>query len=239
MKGWWNKFLAVVPGYEPDRIDPAWPEWYRKYAEDCRAIPYRKDIPLREMNVRILDAETTGLVPEKDHLLSLGGLKVKDGSVFMQERFEAYLPTPAGHSDVGSVPIHGILPNSRRYTYDGEEELLAKLLLFLGPDSLIVGHHIGFDLEIINLALARQGAGPLRNRVVDTAVLARRVLASGYWTPPLTFSLDALARRYNISLSDRHTALGDAYITAVLWLKLTERLRNKTGRDLLNGDLPY
>lgn len=231
MSKWWKI------GGRADVVDPAWPAWYRAYAEESLAAPLREDVPLGEIKVRVIDAETTGLVPKKDHLLSLGGLKVKGGTVFVRDHFEAYLPTPRGHPDLGGISIHGILPNSRRYVYDREDELLARLLTFLGPDGLIVGHHIGFDLEVINLALARQGAGPLRNRVVDTARLAERVQAAGYWTPPQTYSLDSLARRYNIPLSDRHTALGDAYITAILWLKLTNRLRDRVGRDLLTGDL--
>jgi DNA polymerase-3 subunit epsilon len=231
MSKWWNKRGKTEP------IDPAWPAWYRDYVAECQVSPLSDGTPLKEVNVRVIDAETTGLIPKKDHLLSLGGLEVKGGTIFVRDHFEAYLPTPRGYSDRGGVSIHGILPNSLRYTYDREDELLVRLLRFLGPDGLIVGHHIGFDLEVINLALARQGAGPLRNRVIDTASLAERVQASGYWTPPQTYGLDSLARRYNIPLSDRHTALGDAYITAILWLKLTNRLRDKIGRDLLVGDL--
>lgn len=234
---WLNKLKQTVRRRKPDYIDPSWPDWYTAYFENCLAAVPDPAMPLAKAPLFVIDAETTGLDLKKDQLISLGGLKVEGHTIFVQGHLEAYLPTPADHPGAKAVPIHGILPNSRRYTYDREDELLAKLLTFLGEGNIIVGHHIGFDVEMINQALARQGAGPLRNKVVDTARIAERLQPAGYWTPPDQFTLDNLARRYRIPLSDRHTALGDAYITAVLWLKLTARLTEKKGRALVVGDV--
>ncbi|NJC27406.1 3'-5' exonuclease [Neolewinella antarctica] len=230
---WWNKLL---PG-ESTRIDPDWPVWYQQYTAACLAGTLPGSHPLSTARICVVDAETTGLDVKKDRLLSLAGLPVTDRTIFVRQQFEAYLPTPPDQLDHRAVAIHGIIPNSGRYVYDSEAELLRRFVKFIGADGIIVGHHIGFDVEIINRALIRAGAGPLRNRVIDTGQLAQRVQPAGYWTPPETFGLDSLARRYNIPLSDRHTALGDAYITAVLWLKLTGRLGDRVGRALLVEDL--
>lgn len=191
---------------------------------------------LSEIKVIVLDAETTGLDTATDRILSLGGLKVEGNSIDLGQKFEAYLPTPDGHSASGAVAVHGIIPNSRRYNYVAEEKLLIDLLSYV-DNSLIVGHHIGFDLQILNLALARNGAGPIVNRVVDTAKLSMRLRPAGYWSPKDDYSLDTLARRYRIPLSDRHTALGDCYITSILWLKLLTKLAVKLGRDLVLADV--
>lgn len=234
---WLRKLKQTVRRSKPDMPDPAWPDWYAAYASQYLAEPMDPLRELAEANVVVLDAETTGLDLKKDRLISLGALQVRGNTIKVEGHFEAYLPTPADYQGRDAISIHGILPNSHRYTYDREDELLARLLTFLGPERIIVGHHIGFDLEMINQALARQGAGPLRNKLVDTARLAERLQPAGYWTPPDQFSLDNLARRYRIPLSDRHTALGDAYITAVLWLKLTARLAEKKGRALVVGDV--
>lgn len=233
-KNWLQKLKTYLPGVK-NSTRQEWPDWYAGYAGsfDKKA----ENVPLNEVEVRVIDAETTGLSPRKDRLLSLGGLRVRGHTVFVRDHFEAYLPTPLQLEGESAVSIHGIVPNSLRYAYDTEEELLKRLLLFLGSDGLIVGHHIGFDLAMINDALARQGAGPLLNQVVDTSKLAERIRPVGYWTPPKEFSLDSLARRYRIPLSDRHTALGDAYITAVLWLKLTSQLKERKERTLTLEDV--
>lgn len=233
---WLAKLKKTLVQRKKGFIDPHWPEWYRNYACECAASEQDADQPLDALTLVVIDAETTGLDLKKDTLISLGGLKVLGSTIRVEGHFEGYLPTPESHQDNSAVAIHGILPNSSRYKYEQEEELLARLLSFLGPDGIIIGHHIGFDVEMINQALARQGAGPLKNRIIDTGEVAQRLQPAGYWTPKDTFTLDSLASRYRIPLSDRHTALGDAYITAVLWLKLTARLREKIGRPLLLAD---
>jgi DNA polymerase-3 subunit epsilon len=38
-------------------------------------------------------------------------------------------------------------------------------------------------------------------------------------------TLDHLAKQYRIDTDDRHKALGDAYITAILFLKLVQKIK--------------
>jgi DNA polymerase-3 subunit epsilon len=94
-----------------------------------------------------------------------------------------------------------------------------------------VGHHIGFDLEILKNFLKPFGITQLKNPVIDTYHLAVR-LEHG----PLhelssirkeEYSLDALCKRYHLSLDDRHTAAGDAFLTAQLFLKLLAKAQSK------------
>ncbi len=232
---WLDKLRRRLGGSSSPPDDPAWPAWYRDYARGS-AMRHDGAGPLSEIPIVILDAETTGLEVRTDRILCVGALRVLGNSIRLGEKFEAYLPTPPGHGGSESVSIHGIIPNSHRYTYTDEPRLLADLVEYLG-NAIIVGHHIGFDVEMLNRTLQRNGAGPLRNPVIDTANVAKRLRPSGYWSPHDDYSLDALARRYRIPLSDRHTALGDCYITAVLWLKLLTRLAVKLGRDLRLEDV--
>jgi DNA polymerase-3 subunit epsilon len=41
------------------------------------------------------------------------------------------------------------------------------------------------------------------------------------------YSLDELADKFDICKKDRHTAMGDAYITAIAFLKILKKLREK------------
>ncbi|MEM9258293.1 MAG: 3'-5' exonuclease [Bacteroidota bacterium] len=232
---WFRKLRNSVRGKPKLVIDPNWPEWYQSYFSTFDQFS-AKGHPVEALNIIVIDAETTGLDVAKDRLLSLGGLRVQGNTIHLQEQFEAYCPTPLDHYNAEAVAIHGIIPNSERYTYSNEADMLAQFLGFL-EDQVIVGHHIGFDVEMINRALGRLGAGKLKNRVIDTAVLAERLQPTGYWTTPDQFSLDKLVRRYKIPLSDRHTALGDAFITAVLWLKLVSRLQERAKKALVVEDL--
>lgn len=232
---WLSRLRNSFRQRKEQELNPDWPEWYKSYFLEGD-FQHSGTRLLRNYPVSVIDAETTGLDINKDRLISMGGLRVKENRILIANSFEAFLPTPDELQSTTAVAIHGIVPNSQRYAYSAEEEMLANLLRFLG-DSIIVGHHIRFDVTMINKSLVRHGAGELRNQVIDTAAVAERLQPPGYWSPKDQYTLDKLARRYRIPLSDRHTALGDAYITAVLWLKLVSRLEERVQRDLELADL--
>ena len=234
---WFSRLRNSFQHKKEQEINSDWPDWYKEYFLQSD-FKHRTSALVKELPIVVIDAETTGLNLKRDRLISLGGLRVQGNLIKVAEQFEAYLPTPAELQNSGAVAIHGIVPNSRYYKYSQEEEMLVALLDFL-KDGVIVGHHIRFDVTMINQSLARYGAGKLRNQVIDTAAVAERLQPAGYWSPNDQYSLDQLARRYRIPLSDRHTALGDAYITAVLWLKLISRLGERVQREIELADLKH
>jgi len=90
-----------------------------------------------------------------------------------------------------------------------------------------------FDIGMLNSALLRNGLPKLKNTVIDTGVIYRKTLMKSYLVQPKTnYTLDELAEKFAISKKDRHTALGDAYITAVAFLKIVSRLREKKNFSL-------
>ena len=183
----------------------------------------------------VLDTETTGLDPERDRILSIGALRVHQGRIHVKEALELYLQQE--HFDSQSVPIHGILREDAHHRVS-EAEALRLLSEYIG-DAEIVGHHIGFDRAILQRGLSRQGLKPLRNACLDTGLLYQKTLLK---TPLLRrkefYSLDDLARRFDLARTDRHTALGDAYLTAMALLHILGLLKAKgiqTRKQLLRA----
>jgi DNA polymerase-3 subunit epsilon len=208
------------------------PLFWREYLEARGASP-RKDMPLSELEFVVFDTETTGLNPKNDQILSIGAVKLRRWEIVARERFECFLhqvyqPLPV------NVALHGILPVHRERSLE-EPAAIRAFLTYIGP-SVLVGHHVGFDARMINAALREMGLGALYNHTVDTAGLARRLSPPIHPTRPEAYSLDALADAYRLPLDDRHTAAGDAFLTALLFMKLMARLEKrgaKTLRDLL------
>jgi DNA polymerase III subunit epsilon len=176
----------------------------------------------------VLDCESTGLDPRRDRIISIGAVGVTGGEIDLSDTFEALLRVL--HNTAATL-VHGITRDETRAGV-GEPEALAGLLGYL-QDGVIVGHHIGHDLAMIDAALARHGAPKLKNRHIDTGKLVLLLEADGAFAgqPPLDdLSLDGLCARFDITPYDRHTAPGDAFLTAQVLLRLL-RLAARHGRD--------
>jgi DNA polymerase-3 subunit epsilon len=206
---------------------PAW----NTYQEQMAQKSWNKKTLLEEIRFVVFDTETTGLDHKNDRILSIGAVMVQAGNIDLSKTFELYLQQNEV-TGKESIPIHGILP-SRGQEGVPETEALGAFLDYVG-DAVLVGQHVGFDLAIVNESLNRHGAGRLRNRHLDTMNLALRVehvLKTRFYRPE-DYSLDALCDRFGIEASDRHTATGDAFITALLLLKFLHRLKQRGVKNL-------
>jgi len=172
----------------------------------------------------VLDTETTGFDFEKDRILSIGALTLLNDKIQVAASFSAYLEQRV-HSPE-TVKIHGIRKDNDKVTIP-ESEALQNFLDFLG-NSVIIAHHALFDIKMINRALERWGLPKLKNKYLDTCTLYKKTrLRSNLLQQQENYTLDELADIFHISKKDRHTALGDAYITAIAFLKILAKLREK------------
>lgn len=173
----------------------------------------------------ILDTETTGLEPKTDYILSFGAVKLKGFQLNMQETLEWYLRTPGRSRE--AIEVHEILQPGELMDLQAFGE---QFLDYIGT-SILVGHHVGFDLEMLTKALKPFGFRKFLNPVLDTHSLAVRLEKGPHYDSsmgkPGEYSLDSLCERYQISLDDRHTATGDAYLTAQLLMKLLKLAEKK------------
>lgn len=172
----------------------------------------------------VLDTETTGFCFDEDRILSIGAVKIKGDSIAVQEVLDLYLEQEKFNKD--SVKVHGLLRHGKR-TCIAELLAIEQFLAYAG-NAIIIAHHAGFDMGMLNAALKRHGLPELKNTVLDTGVLYKKTLIKSYLIQPKkNYSLDELAEKLSISKKDRHTALGDAYITALAFLKIIARLKEK------------
>ena len=169
-------------------------------------------VALRNLTFVAFDTETTGLNPsEGDEIIQLGAIRVFNGRLLHNETVDQ-LVNPQRAVPKSSVKIHGIdpdlLPSQPVIT-----EVLPKFHAFVA-DSVLVAHNAAFDMRFLQLKEDAIGLH-FDNPVLDTLLLSSVV------HPNLEgHSLDAIAERFNITIVGRHTALGDALVTAEILLKL-------------------
>ncbi len=190
-------------------------------------------------NIRfvVLDTETTGLDPRRDRIVTIGAVVVSHGQIMLEDQFEAVIKFDY---NTASVVVHGVTREAAQEDGLEEPDALGQFLGYL-RDGVIVGHHIGFDVDILSeRCRARFGMG-LENRWLDTMELTLNLEDAGAFAQDEDdadepkrpdFSLDGLCRRFNIAPHDRHTAPGDAFITAQVFLKLL-RMASRHGMSTL------
>jgi DNA polymerase III subunit epsilon len=216
------------------------PDFVKDYLRVMQSATKKTNQSIIETRFVVFDTETTGLDFRKDKILSIGALTVQENQIKVVDSFELFIL----REDITggeAVDVHGILKKGKKIKIP-ETEAIAKFLNFCG-DSILVGHHIGFDIAIINQLLTEKYGIKLHNQVIDTMLLHQRVAFMESYDSrfiPDNPSLDALAKLFDIDTKDRHKALGDAYITGIVFLKLLNQLKKRgvtTIGRLLNNRL--
>ncbi len=182
-----------------------------------------------QLNFTVMDTETTGLNPSQDFILSFGAVKISRMAIQVSTAVEWYPSSPKNGK--ATAAIHGLLESKTPHELS---EFVPNLLSYLG-DSILVGHHLSFDLEMLLKTCRKFGLEDFPNSCIDTMNLAIR-LEQGPNADRKQFkleeySLDSLCDRYGIAKDDRHTAAGDAFLTAQLFLKLLIVAKKKGIKD--------
>ena len=194
-----------------------YPEFWKSYA-DC--FKEKQNDAIENLRFVIFDTETTGLHTKTDRILSIGTIAVIENKLKVADTFECYLTQTIFNSE--SVKFHGLLKEGN-FTKKTEEEAIIQFLAHI-KNAVLVAHHAAFDIAMINEALKRMHLPKLKNKVLDTGHL---FIKSKFETSKNHVSLDFLSDKFNIPQHDRHTASGDAFITAFVFLKLLNILRKK------------
>jgi len=167
---------------------------------------------LAELPAVSLDTETTGLDVRRDRLVSVAGVVLHGERMFPAVTFDR-LVNPGQRIPPVSTSIHGIT-NAMVADAVGYPAVAADLLAFCGG-RVWIGHNIGFDVAILRRE-ARLAGLPWRDPVhLDTL----RLFAALRPRAP-DVELDAVALELAVDVSGRHTALGDALMTAEVYRRL-------------------
>jgi len=188
--------------------------------------------PVEAVRFVVLDTETTGFDPRRDRIITIGAIAVIDGEILLEDSFEVMLKLAYNNS---SVTVHGI---TRDEAMDGmnEPEALELFLDYL-RDGVIVGHHIGHDVQALDFACGEHFDVTLKNLSLDTMDLTLHLNDAGAFAGraiPEGFTLDSLCEMFGVKAHDRHTAGGDAFLTAQVFLRLL-RAAKSVGRVTLGS----
>jgi DNA polymerase-3 subunit epsilon len=179
---------------------------------------------LATLTYTVFDTETTGLNPSAgDEIISIGAVRIVNARLLHQEVFDQ-LVNPKRPVSRMATQIHG-LSNDALQGQPTIEQVLPQFHRFC-EDTVLVAHNAAFDMRLLQLKEAQTGV-TFDNPVLDTLLLSAVVHPNHS-----DHSLEAIAARLGIDAIGRHTALGDAMLTAEIFLKLIRLLERKGIRTL-------
>ncbi len=212
--------LPMPPGQDVEKQEatPARPEFF-----DFDLLDQARDhgaefgsTPLRALTYVVFDTETTGLQPMAgDQIVSIAGVRIVNGRILTGESFNRIVH-PGRPIPPESIKFHGITDDM----VQDKPPVTVVLPQFkeFCADAVLVGHNVAFDLKFMRMREKECGVA-FDNPALDTMLMSS-------WVDENTRnqSLDSIAERYGIQITDRHSALGDALTTAAVLLKLIDAL---------------
>jgi DNA polymerase-3 subunit epsilon len=197
------------------------PEYYdfdlfaARDAEGSGIDPERK---LTDLAYSVFDTETTGLEPSKgDEIIQMGAVRIVNNRLLRQEIFDQ-LVDPVIPLKPEGILVHGIT----EAMVNGQPRLDVVLPAFheFCAETVLVAHNAAFDMRFFQLKEDRLGLR-FTQPVLDTLLLSAVIHPNQE-----SHSLESIAERLGINVIGRHTALGDAFVTGEVFLKMIPLLRD-------------
>ncbi len=173
--------------------------------------------PLISLDAFVIDTETTGLEPAKARIVEIGAVPLKGGKLLdgagCRQLVNPGIPIPEATTRIHSID-NAMVADAPRFA-----AVWPKLAGTMS-DAILIGHTLGFDLAVLRRECERAGLPWTAPRTLDTRLLAQVA------EPHLGgYTLEHLASWLGVTVEARHSALGDAILTAKIFLALLPKLR--------------
>ena len=180
----------------------------------------REDAPLVAAELR---PPPTGLDAAADAIVSIGAVRMHGARIYPSANLDR-LVNPGRPVPAAATAIHGIDDHTLRGAPEFAD--IWPQLLQLLDGCVLVGHNIAFDVTHLCRAARAAELTWTPPETLDTLLLAAALEAGPTTDTDPRLDLDNLAARYGIEARGRHTALGDALVTAELYAHLLPLLED-------------
>ncbi|NLY03799.1 MAG: 3'-5' exonuclease [Campylobacter sp.] len=167
------------------------------------------------------DCETTGLDTKNDEIVSIGAVIIKGDKILTSKKFEIYLK-PQKELKAKSVTVHHLRACDIKDGYT-QAKGVSEFLNFIENKTLL-GYYAEFDVAMINRVFKEISGTKLPNKVIEISALyhdkKQKLIPDSF----VNLSYDAILKDLDLPYLSRHSALNDAIMDALIYIKLKNSL---------------
>ncbi|MGU8378560.1 3'-5' exonuclease [Clostridium perfringens] len=193
-----------------DYIDPLVLEYGEKFSLLINAF--------EKENIIVFDVESTGVDVTEDEIIQIAAIKLnKNGEVV--DKFEKFLKNKKPVKD--SYYVHGFSDEMLQRIGEDKEKVLKEFVEY-SKDSIIVGHNVQYDINILCSELERSNLGkPKFKTFYDTLDIYRR-----FYPGNINYKLENLSKVYDTKHKPSHDAMDDIIATGELLVRaINEKIK--------------
>ena len=169
-------------------------------------------------NIIVFDVESTGVDVTEDEIIQIAAIKLnKNGEVV--DKFEKFLKNKKPVKD--SYYVHGFSDEMLQRIGEDKEKVLKEFVEY-SKDSIIVGHNVQYDINILCSELERSNLGkPKFKTFYDTLDIYRR-----FYPGNINYKLENLSKVYDTKHKPSHDAMDDIIATGELLVRaINEKIK--------------
>lgn len=169
-------------------------------------------------NIIVFDVESTGVDVTEDEIIQIAAIKLnKKGEVV--DKFEKFLKNKKPVKD--SYYVHGFSDKMLQRIGEDKEKVLKEFVEY-SKDSIIVGHNVQYDINILCSELERSNLGkPKFKTFYDTLDIYRR-----FYPGNINYKLENLSKVYDTKHKPSHDAMDDIIATGELLVRaINEKIK--------------
>ncbi len=170
------------------------------------------------------DCETTGLDVQKDDIISIGAVLIKDNTILASKKFVKFVK-PETTIQEEAIKVHHIremdLVNA-----DKLDDVLDEFLEFIGNRTL-VGYFLEFDVAMINKYIKNRLGIKLPNKVLEVSAIYHDYKIEKIPQSHIDLRFDTIMKDLDIPTMGKHDAFNDAIMTSMMFLALKNKPKVK------------
>ncbi|WP_044415977.1 3'-5' exonuclease [Halarcobacter anaerophilus] len=170
------------------------------------------------------DCETTGLNVQKDDIISIGAVIIKNNRIISSRRFVKYIK-PKTKLQEEAIKIHHIRECDLKEAEE-IEKVIDEFLKFIGNRKL-VGYFLEFDIAMINKYLKPKLGIKLPNRAYEVSAIYHDWKIEKIPQSNIDLRFDTILSELEIPNMGKHDAYNDAIMTAMMFIKLKNQPKVK------------